>query len=216
MPTLHRPSLRLARQALAAVALLAPGAARAQVQDASFETGAATANSFTTYGTGQTFGSWTVSLGSVDLINGYWMAKDGTKSLDLSGSSRGGVYQDVATTPGTAYALSFWMAGNGADAKSLQVFFGGNLVGTFGWTGDGSYGYQNMEWQQRTASGLIATGATTRLEFVSLVEGASGPALDLVSLTPLATTATPEPATFALVGGGLLGVVGVARRRRAV
>ena len=42
----------------------------------------------------------------------------------------------------------------------------------------------------------------------------SGPGLVGVLATPVAVTATPEPATCALLGGGLLAIGGVARRRR--
>jgi hypothetical protein len=75
-----------------------------------------------------------------------------------------------------------------------------------------------MRWSPTDIGGLLATAATTRLEFRSTTTSdcngagpACGPALDAVSVT---LVAVPEPATLALVGGALaLGAL--VRRRRA-
>lgn len=202
----------LARTFLVLGSTLTAGVAAAQ-NDPGFELGAAS-GAFTTYGTGSTFGGWTVGAGTIDLINSAWVHHSGARSVDMNGSpGLGTIYQDIATTAGASYDLSFWMSGNGSDTKTMDVFFGATLAGSFTWTGSGAWSYQNMEWQLRTATGLVATAATTRLSFVSTTATVfAGPALDDVSLTPAATV--PEPATVALLGGGLLAVGGVAARRR--
>jgi hypothetical protein len=45
---------------------------------------------------------WTIVGGSVDLLSTNWAAHEGNQSIDLSGVTPGGLYQDVSTTPGTS------------------------------------------------------------------------------------------------------------------
>ena len=54
----------------------------------SFEQSGSSA-SFDTILAGGSLPGWSVLFGSVDLINSYWTASNGTKSLDLSGSGMG-------------------------------------------------------------------------------------------------------------------------------
>jgi choice-of-anchor C domain-containing protein len=205
-------------RSLALGAVLA-GTAGAQVVNGGFEASPpAGAGSFATYGVGQTFNGWTVSAGSIDLINNYWNANGGTYSVDMNGNSTGGIFQNVLTSVGSTYSLSFALAGNpdgGPTVKSMDVYWGGNNVGSV--TFDASNAsHANMGWQTFTMANLVATSASTRLEFVSTSGGSSpyyGAALDDVALS---TTATPEPATFALMASGLALVGAAARRRRTV
>ena len=65
------------------------------------------------------------SGGSVDLTAGAyngWGAEDGNYVIDLAGTSSepGGLYQDVATTPGVEYSLSYWTAVNGDQTPGQQ------------------------------------------------------------------------------------------------
>jgi hypothetical protein len=143
-----------------------------------------------------TITGWTITGNSVDLKGSIWVAQHGAQSVDLSGITTGGIYQDVATTPGRAYRLSFWMAGNpglpndnGPLIKSLNVSFGD----------------------------FTATSATSRLAFDSLVAGPYGPVIDNVNLFEVRQIADP-PANVPLPPGVLAGLIGtggagVARRR---
>lgn len=65
-------------------------------------------SSIETFFASSTFGGWTVSGHSVDLVSRTnWMAADGGQSLALSGQSAGAVHQDLVTVPGQSYRLRF-------------------------------------------------------------------------------------------------------------
>ena len=70
------------------------------VQNGSFEDPQITAN-FVTYNVGQSIGGWTVGGAGVDLIRGYWHAKDGAQSIDLNALNAGSLMrQDLVTVKG--------------------------------------------------------------------------------------------------------------------
>jgi hypothetical protein len=86
------------------------------------------------------------------------------------------------------------------------VYFGGSMIG--------SGSTANFQPFTPTTINFTVTSASGALAFTN--ESAAGDhtyMLDNVTLTQTSTTA-PEPATVALLGGGLLALAGVARRRR--
>ena len=177
--------------ALAAMVLPAGTVGAANIVNGSFE-GTAGSGAFTTLAAGSmTIDGWTVSSGTVDWIGSYWASFDGSRSLDLNGYFPGGVSQAVATDPGTAYEVTFEMAGNptcGSAVKTLNVSVDGGSTSAYSFDTTGmSTG--SMGWTQESYS-FIATGANSLLAFVSSTGGQCGPALDMVTLSaPAALTA---------------------------
>jgi choice-of-anchor C domain-containing protein len=160
-------------------------------------------------GSGASINNWIVG-GSVDWINGYWQAQDGTHSVDLNGTSLGSVQQTIATVIGQTYRMSFYVSANpdnvpnpGSDERTLRVIAGGTEM---------DFGYSifrpansraAMNWDFRTFD-FVATGTSTLISFGSTVPETNccyGAALDNV-----AVSAVPEPSTWAMM---LLGFAGI-------
>jgi choice-of-anchor C domain-containing protein len=154
---------------------------------------------------------WTVSSGTVDYIGDRWVAGEGARCIDLSGTSAGSISQTIGGfTPGLTYEVRFLMAANpegGSPTKSLQVGIG-NTAEVFSFTGQGTAA--DLGWTQRTLD-FTATASTLTLSFTSLEDNASGAALDAVSVV-----AVPEPGAWSLcaTGLGLFTVARVWRRLR--
>ena len=151
------------------------------VKDGGFEK-PALSGGFNEYNAGQTFGKWTVTNGSIDLVTAsYWMPAQGVQSVDLDGSNAGTVSQNLSTTSGTSYSLSFALAGNpvcGPQVVQMQVVWGSIVVDTLSFDTTG-HSTSSMGWKHHTYT-VQATSATTSLSFVSLTQSACGPALDAV------------------------------------
>jgi choice-of-anchor C domain-containing protein len=162
---------------------------------------------FATFST--SFGAWTVTQGSVDLIGSYWAAPGG-QSVDLDGNSVGGISQSLSIGPGS-YQLSFWLSGNpdgGDPLKQLGVTVGDKVNSPFAFTTGSNSRPNSMGFIFETLS-FNATGSTT-LIFNSLDKDPSafGPVI-----ADVAVTAVPEPSTWAMMILGFLGV-GLAAYRR--
>lgn len=107
--------LRLVFAGLAIVVVLSGVAQANLITNGSFEEGDyLSSDPFITLGAGSTsISGWTVKSGSVDWIDSYWQASNGSRSLDLAGYYEHGVISTIfATTPGQTYRVQFDMAGN--------------------------------------------------------------------------------------------------------
>lgn len=168
--------------------------------------------SFTTYGSGSSFGPWLVTQGSIDLIGGYWQAPTaGGGSVDLDGAYQaGGISQALAIGPGS-YTLKFFLSGNPDSSlglKSVQVAVGSALQ-TFSFdTATAGNTHGAMGYVSKTLN--FTTAGPTTLSFTSLDnrESAFGPVIGGVSVA-----GAPEPAAWIMMIGGF-GMAGAMLRRR--
>lgn len=214
---------------LTTLAAAAPAAAATNlIVNGGFETPLPPAASFTIFGGGSTaLTGWQVlgpARNAVALLdNAYtehsgvtvFEAQSGQASLDLSGGENtgptAGVRQDVATEIGRLYSLSFWL-GNQDGSRNNNYTLPSTL--TLSINGASPVSFTNatetrdhVNWQLVTTS-FRATSASTSIAFRNATPVADAfTGLDNVSLT-----AAPEPATWAMMIGGL-GLAGAMLRR---
>jgi hypothetical protein len=114
------------------------------------------------------------------------------------------ISQNIATTPGESYTLSFYLAApeNGTP-NYFSVTFGSS---SFSFSNFGA----SFDWQQFTMT-TVATTDQTPLSF-TFRNDPSYWFLDNVTVQPTGGT-VPEPGTLALFGTGALGLAGFARRK---
>ncbi|MDP3515955.1 MAG: VCBS domain-containing protein [Pseudohongiella sp.] len=128
--------------------------------------------------------NWTSLLGGVDVV-GDWQAADGSKVIDLNAFKRGGVSQELNTTPGQTYTIGFQLSQNpGADSSTVQVAAGA-VTQNFTFNQDSTNA--DMKWEHKTLS-FVAGSNSSVLSFTSLTpstplgfpDDAEGPAIDEV------------------------------------
>jgi choice-of-anchor C domain-containing protein len=160
-----------------------PGQVRQSLlTNGSFESGPATSSQYVPLSPGSTaIPGWTISGGGIDYITTFWLAADGSKSIDLSSGTAGAISQTFLTTPGYGYAVYFTLAGNpyaaGTRVKRLRVEVAG-VTREFTFDTTGRTG-SNMGWQTYSFY-FAATSSSTTLTFRSLTYESGGPALDNV------------------------------------
>lgn len=151
----------------------------------SFETPTVAANTFQNSAMGQSLGPWRVASGNVDLIGaGYWQAAEGDQSVDLNGASAGAVSQTFSTTPGTAYTVTYSLAGNPGDSTKLKtgkVLIEGQNFQDFSFDTTGKT-TTNMGYVRRQVT-FVATSTSTTLTFASTTPNSAwGPVIDDVTV----------------------------------
>ena len=155
-------------------------------------------------GNSTTISDWTVvtpsiyeGTGSVDVVSKhYWNAETGKYSIDLAGSTHvpGGIYQDVATTPGVEYSLSFWSAVNGYEKPGIKHTMDVTVNGSELDTVKAKSVGRPLDWVQNTAT-FFASSATSEIEFADATPNDTdqGPTLDNVSLSVVPDDLTASP-----------------------
>jgi len=179
------------------------------LSNGNFEQNSCTNPAFCTYFSTELPG-WTVTSGSVDLVFSsslVWFAYEGSWSLDVNGNTVGAMYQDVATTVGTQYQLTFKYSGNAnpgcANLKQMNIDATGNSAQTVTFAPTSN---SNMNWQSGSYS-FSATSSTTRLSFTGLNSGCAGIVLDdmvlsAVNQSPLAFCAQTDQSQWNVYGQG--------------
>ena len=168
-------------------AWLVPQAARANLL---------TNGDFSAGGTGWT-SDWTISSATASTTCG------GPTCISGGITSGSFLYQDIATTPGALYDVSFKFQAFGGNPMELQVLLGNTLVADF----------LNQGFINPTVfsfSGIAASGSTTRLLFL----GRNDPGINFLNDVSVVPEATPEPASVALAATGLLVLAGFTRKRQ--
>ncbi len=118
---------------------------------------------------------------------------------------------------GQSYMLQFYQAASqqiglsGATTEQWQVSLGGGMSQTSALMSTPSQSATG--WQQVTMS-FVATAASEVLQFVALGTPSGEPPVCLLGDVSLAVS-VPEPATLALLGAGLAGMVAFRRGRKA-
>ena len=169
------------------------------------------------------FTSWTLSGNDVPGEEGNLYGVEGTDPVDSiipnSGSYQAffatldsnatKLSQDITTTAGDQYTITFWVAQDTASSSE----YGNELLASFGGTSlvDDSdvvvEGYTEYTYNVGPVSG---SSNTLELTFGN---GLGEFLLDDVSVVDNGPVVTPEPDSLLLFGTGLLALVGVARRR---
>jgi choice-of-anchor C domain-containing protein len=146
---------------------------------------------------------WTVTSGQVDLVHvgfGAFFANSGSQGIDMAGSpGPGSIAQDLPTIPGEPYLLSFYTSSNGGPhAGAVTLAWDGDAVDTISTTAYGT-------WVRHDYM-LVASDASTTLEFIGNIPGSFGAMLDDVSVTLV-------PTPGAAIGLATLGFLPRRRRR---
>jgi choice-of-anchor C domain-containing protein len=141
---------------------------------------------YQTFYPGQRVDGWKVTQGSVDIVRHKQpTAAEGHQSLDLSGFEAGTIERVFPTKPGATYRLTFKFSGNpiGGFLSKMDVRWNGRTVNAFSYdTAPQTNSYQvNMHWQTKSVL-LKAKKRLSKLEFRSLTQTQSGPALDQVEI----------------------------------
>jgi hypothetical protein len=121
------------------------------------------------------------------------------------------ISQVLTTDPTMTYTLTFLVDPGTSDGSPLEldVLWAGAVLTTI-------TDLTEDTWVLETFSGLMPTGTATTLEFTGR-DDAGVLAIDDIAVNGAAggPSSVPEPASLVLIGGGLLGIGTMLRRRRS-
>ena len=197
------------------------------ILNGSFEAPNAPSGSFIGFVGGSSFSGWNVVGSDVAVVRGdvvfdgiTLQAQSGVQWLDLSGNGSNlmtnGVRQDVSTTIGAAYELSFWV-GSAQNANSANNIFASTVRLSI--DGGTPMSFTNPTTPRTMLDWRMFTHSFNALNTVTSITFLNGSAannelsgFDNVSLT---ITAVPEPSSLSFVASCFLGL-GILLKRRGL
>jgi len=159
------------------------------------------------------FSNWTINAAADDpwavITSGALRyASDGCtgqQCITGSPSEQSYLFQDLATVAGDTYTLSFEF-GTSGNPMELQVLFGGAVV-------EDLLNIGVSALTTYTIPGLTATSSNTELRFLGRQDPGFNQLTDITVSTSAGPSPIPEPETIGMVGTGILGLLGVAKRK---